>query len=295
MREPFPGGRIGVSLRPLAFLPHTEAVALAREVESLGIDAVWFPESVPGKEAFGLAAALLAATDRLVVATGIANAWARDPVAMENGARTLAEAYPGRFVLGVGVSHPETVGQRGHRYAKPISFMRSYFDGMDGAAYEAAVPTHPAPRIVAAMGPQMLALSAERADGAFPAPVTDAFTAEVRAVLGTDRYVVAGKYVAPGVSAVEARSVFAASLPFYNSLDIYRRHFARLGWSDEDLANGGSDRLIDAIVTAGDDAAIRAGVQAQFEAGADHVVAVLLGVEPQPDGLRCLAEAVSGL
>ena len=110
-----PIGRIGVSLRPLAFLPNQEAVRLARKVESLGLAAVWFPESVPGKEAFGLAASLLAATDELVVATGIANAWARDPIAMENGARTLAEAYPGRFVLGIGVSHPETVGQRGHR------------------------------------------------------------------------------------------------------------------------------------------------------------------------------------
>ena len=290
-----PIARIGVSLRPLAFLPNQEAVRLARKVESLGLAAVWFPESVPGKEAFGLAASLLAATDELVVATGIANAWARDPIAMENGARTLAEAYPGRFVLGIGVSHPETVGQRGHEYTDPIGFMSRYFDAMDGAAYEAAAADTEAPRIVAAMGPRMLRLAAERADGAFPAPVTAAFTAEVRDVLGPDRLVIVGKYLAPGVDAAVARAVFAGSLPFYQTLSIYRKHFARLGWDVADLEGGGSPDLIDAIVTAGDQETIRAGVREQIDAGADHIVAVLTGVEPEPDGLRLLAEATAGL
>lgn len=294
---PVKPGKVGVSLRPLAFLPHVEAVALARRVEALGLDAVWFPESVPGKEAFGLAASLLAATDRLVVATGIANAWARDAVAMENGARTLAEAYPGRFILGIGVSHPETVRQRGRTFRKPIDFMTDYLAAMESAAdaYEGAAPAVRAPRILAAMGPRMLGVAAESADGAFPAPVTDAFTTQVRKVLGPDGLVVVGKYFAPGVKAAAAREAFAASLPFYRTLDIYRNHFSRLGWSEADLSGSGSPELIDAIVTSGDEQSIRDGMKAQFEAGADHVVAVLSGVDPEPDGLRLLSEAASGL
>lgn len=293
---PLRPGSVGVSLRPLAFLPHADAVALARRAESAGIDAVWFPESVPGKEAFSLAGALLAATERLVVATGIANAWARDPVAMENGARTLAEAYPGRFVLGIGVSHPETVRQRGHEYRGPAAFIRDYLARMDAAAeaYDAAQPSEPAPRILAAMGPRMIELAATGADGAFPAPVTAAFTSRVREAIGGGKVVV-GKQLAPGLDAAAARKAFAGSLGWYGGLDIYRRHFARLGWSAEDLDGGGSDALIDEIVTAGDRATIAGGIAAQFDAGADHVVAVLSGVDPEPDGLRLLGEAVSEL
>lgn len=288
-------GRVGVSLRPLAFLPHVEAVQMARHAEALGFGAVWFPESVPGKEAFSVAATLLAATDRITIATGIANAWARDPIAMANGSHALAEAFPERFVLGIGVSHPETVRQRGHEFADPIGFMSSYFDGMDGAAYDAAVPAVPAPRILAAMGPRMLRVAAERADGAFPAPVTSAFTAEVRRVLGPDGTVVAGKYLAPGVDRDEARRLFAGSMGLYRSLAVYRAHFGRLGWDDAQLEAGDPADLIDEIVSAGGEEDIRQGIGEQFDAGADHVVAVLHGIEPEPDGLELLARSIEGV
>lgn len=285
-------GRVGVSLRPLAFLPHMEAVQLARHAEELGFGAVWFPESVPGKEAFSLSAALLAATDRITVATGIANAWGRDPTAMANGSRALAEAFPNRFVLGVGVSHPETVRQRGHEFADPIGFMSRYIDGMEAAGYEAAAPEAPAPMILAAMGPRMLQLAAERADGAFPAPVTPAFTTEVREVLGPNATVVVGKYLAPGLARDEARRIFASTMGFYRSLDIYRAHFARLGWNEAQFKEGDPADLIDEIVSAGDEVEIRRGIREQFQAGADHVVAVLHGVDPEPHGLELLARSI---
>ncbi len=255
---------------------------------------MWYPESVPGKEAFGLAAALLGATDRLVVASGIANIWARDAVAMENGARTLAEAYPDRFVLGIGVSHPETVRQRGHEFARPAALMREYLERMDQAAaeYQAASPERAAPRIVAAMGPLMLEVAASHADGAFPAPVSDSFTSHVRSVLGPDKLVVTGKYLSPGLSEEEARDAFSASLGFYRLFDIYRRHFSNMGWSEEAFEGDPPDEMIDQVVSAGEPEAIRDGIAAQFDAGADHVVAVLSGVDPEPDGLRLLGESI---
>src|SRR5438477_6071594 len=161
-------GRIGVWLGPLSLKAAAETRELAPELEALGYEAIWFGEGVGTKECFTQAGQLLASTRRAVVATGIANLYARDPMAMANGARTLADAYPGRFLLGIGVSHAPSVAERGHDYARPLATMRRYLDAMDEALFMAVEPAEPAPRVLAALGPKMLELAAERTRGAHP-------------------------------------------------------------------------------------------------------------------------------
>src|SRR5579864_4613016 len=161
-------GRIGAWLGTLSLRPAAETREFAPELEELGYGAIWFAEGVGTKECFTQAATLLSWTKRAVVATGIANIYARDPMATANGARTLADAYPGRFLLGIGVSHAPSVAQRGHDYARPIATMRSYLDAMDDAAFRGVESQEPAPRVLAALGPKMLELAAERSRGAHP-------------------------------------------------------------------------------------------------------------------------------
>src|SRR5438477_2630131 len=161
-------GRIGVWLGPLSLRSAAETRAFAPELEELGYGAIWFGEGVGTKECFTQAATLLSWTRRAVVASGIANIYARDPMATANGARTLADAYPDRFLLGIGVSHAPSVAQRGHDYARPLATMRRYLDAMDEALFMAVEPAEPAPRVLAALGPKMLELAAERTRGAHP-------------------------------------------------------------------------------------------------------------------------------
>src|SRR5712691_7538382 len=177
-------GRVGVWLGPLSLRPAAEMRGIARELEELGFGAIWFGEGVGTKECFTQAATLLAWTERVVVATGIANIYARDPMAMANGARTLADAYPGRFLLGLGVSHAPSVAERGHEYARPLSTMRAYLDAMDEAIFRGVEPAEPAPRVLAALGPKMLSLAAERAWGAHPYFVPVELSAMARDVMG---------------------------------------------------------------------------------------------------------------
>src|ERR1700685_4556936 len=158
-------GPIGIWTRQLEDHPAAKAQETARELEELGYEALWFGEAA-GREALSNAGILLAGTKRIVIATGIANIYARDAVATASGQKTLAEAYPNRFLLGLGVSHVPLVELlRGHRYEKPVATMRAYLDAMDQARYSAFPPATKAPRVLAALGPKMLELSAERADG----------------------------------------------------------------------------------------------------------------------------------
>src|SRR6266849_8178228 len=159
-------GRVGVWLGPLSLRAATETREIARELEELGFGAIWFGEGVGTKECFTQAATLLAWTERAVVATGIANIYARDPMATANGARTLADANPGRFLLGIGVSHAPSVAQRGHDYARPLATMRGYLDAMDAVVFRGVEPSDPAAPVLAALGPKMLELAAGRTRGA---------------------------------------------------------------------------------------------------------------------------------
>src|SRR5439155_1137655 len=159
-------GRVGIWTFAFELQPAARVREAAAEIEGLGYGAIWIPEAL-GREALSHAAVLLAATRRIPVATGIANIWARDAMAMAAGQKTLAEAWPGRFLLGIGVSHAPIVGMRGHGYDRPLTFMRQYLDAMDAAIYNAPPPAA-APRVIGALAPKMLALAAERTEGAHP-------------------------------------------------------------------------------------------------------------------------------
>jgi probable F420-dependent oxidoreductase len=264
-------GRVGVWSFALQRLAAAEAGAAARAIESDGYPAAWIPESLGSKELFSHAAILLAATDRLVFASGIANIHARDPMAMANGAKTLGEAYPGRFVLGIGVSHGPSVATRGGTYGKPLETMRAYLDAMDAAQYAAPEPEPPVPLVLAALGPRMLELAAERADGAHPYFVPVEHTAFARKHLGPEPFLGVEQTAVLTTDIAEGRRIARAFGRHYLALPNYANNLRRVGWGDEDLAGEGSDRLIDAVIAIGDLDAIVARVRAHLDAGADHV------------------------
>lgn len=287
-------GRIGVWLGPLSGLPAAETREVAPELEELGYRTMWFAEGVATKECFTQAATLLAWTQRAVVATGIANIYARDPMAMANGAKTLADAYPGRFVLGIGVSHAPSVATRGHEYAKPIATMRGYLDAMEAAAFRAPEPAEQPPRVLAALGPKMLELAAERTRGAHPYFTPPEHTAVAREVMGADAWLLPEQAFVLETDPGSARAKARDHMGYYLALDNYRRNLERLGYGEDDLEGGGSDRLVDAIVAWGDVDAIRDRVKAHLDAGADHVCVQAVGDDPL-DELRQVAPALRDL
>jgi len=247
------------------------AAAFARRVEKLGYSALWVPESV-GRNVLVHVSWLLANTETLVVATGIANIYGRDAVAMASAQLALNEQSNNRFLLGLGVSHVHLVeALRGHHYAKPVATMRSYLDAMSRGNYQAPKPSQPSLTVLAALGPKMLALAAERADGAHPYLITPEHTAAARAILGPGKLLCPEQKVLLESDPVKARSAARKAIRRYLSLPNYCNNLLRLGFIDADFADGGSDRLVDALVAWGDEAAIRLRIQQHWDAGADHV------------------------
>jgi probable F420-dependent oxidoreductase len=272
-------GRVGV-WHFLDLQPAAGAQAAAREIESLGFGALWIPEAL-GREAFTHAALLLAATERLVVATGIANVWARDAMAMAAAQKTLAEAYPGRFLLGIGVSHaPLVAGMRGHAYRKPLTFLRDYLDAMDAAPFMAASPAEAPERVLAALHPRSLALARDRAAGSHPYFVPPEHTAKARAILGPGKLLAPEQAVCFERDPTAARAIARQHMQTYLGLPNYVRNLLALGFTEADVADGGSDRLVDAIVAWGGIDAVVARVKAHRDAGADHVCVQVLRANP---------------
>jgi len=191
-------------------------------------------------------------------------------MAMAAGQKTLAEAWPGRFLLGIGVSHAPIVGMRGHGYDRPLTFMRQYLDAMDAAIYNAPPPAA-APRVIGALAPKMLALAAERTEGAHPYFVPPEHTRRARAALGPGKLLAPEQAVVLERDATVARGVARRHMQMYLQLPNYVNNLRRLGFGDDDLQRGGSDRLVDAIVAWGDVGAVVDRVRAHHEAGADHV------------------------
>ena len=264
-----------------------EAAAFAKRVEGWGYGALWFPEAM-GRNSFVHAAWLLANTNTLVIATGIANIYARDWVAASGAQKALNEQSGGRFLLGLGVSHiPLVEGFRGQHYGKPVETMRAYLEGMKKAHYTAPPPPETPKTVIAALGPKMLALAAEQADGAHPYNVTPEHTAHARKTLGLGKLLCPEQMILAESDPAKARAKARASLKIYLSLPNYFNNWKRLGFTDADFADGGSDRLIDAIVAWGDDEAIRRRLQAHWDAGADQVCIQALGglgtPIPKPD------------
>jgi len=288
-------GRVGVWTNVPAIAEPAVAREVAAEIEELGYGALWYPEAV-WKESFSVAALVLSWTNRLVVASGITNIYARDATSAASGSKTLADAYPGRFVLGLGCSHEPLVQMRGHVYGRPVSTMRAYLDAMDSAPYMAHEPAEPAPRLLAALGPRMLDLAAERTAGAHPYFVPVEHTAFARERLGPEPFLAVEQSVILDNDETRAREVARPFAAFYVEADNYRRNLLRLGWAEAELADGGSDRLLEAVVAYGDEAAIRDRVRAHLEAGADHVcIQVLPNTDAQLGQLRALAPALLDL
>jgi probable F420-dependent oxidoreductase len=264
-------GPVGVWSWALQRLTATDAGAAVRGFDALGYRAVWIPETLGNKEIFSHAAVLLGATTRIMVASGIANIHARDPMAMANGARTLAEAYPGRFVLGLGVSHAPSVAARGGTYGRPVETMRAYLDAMAVTQYGGPEPAPPLPVVLAALGPRMLELAAERADGAHPYFVPVEHTPFARQHLGPEPCLVVEQTAVLTADRAEGRRIGRAFAKGYLALPNYANNLRRLGWGDADLAGDGSDRLIDAVIACGDVETIVGRVRAHLDAGADQV------------------------
>jgi len=250
--------------------------AAAAELEELGYGTFWYPETLIAKESFAAGAIVLAATQSVKVATGIANLWARDAMTMATGERTLAEAFPGRFVLGLGVSHPEQVSDHGFDYSKPLTLMRDYLDRMDSTPDMAHAPEIPATRLLGALGPKMLGLARDRTAGAHPYLVTPEYTRRAREILGEGKLLAVEVTVVLENDADTARRIARDFTPFYLTKANYANHMLRLGYSEDELKDGGSDRLIDDLIAWGDVDAVTARVKEHLDAGADHVCVQVL-------------------
>jgi probable F420-dependent oxidoreductase len=264
-------GRVGVWLTLLGLQSAAAERDAAAEIERLGYPALWFGETAVNKEAFVHAAILLAATRRITVATGIASIYARDPAAANAAANALAEAFDGRFVLGLGVSHAPAVQLRGHDYGRPVTAMREYLDALEVAVYRAPAPAEPVPLVLAALRTRMLELARDRAQGAHPYLVTPAHTARARSVLGPGPVLAPEQGIVLEADPVQARAIAREHLARYLQLPNYTRSWREDGFGDDDLADGGSDRLVDALIAWGDPEAIAARIREHLQSGADHV------------------------
>jgi probable F420-dependent oxidoreductase len=265
-------GKVGIWRHPSGLTPE-----LVAEVEALGYGAIWVGGSPPGDLA--VVERLLDTTDHIAVATGIVNVWKDDAATVGASWRRITASHPDRFLLGIGIGHPEATQE----YQRPYAKLVSYLDQLD----DLKVPAEG--RALAALGPKVLRLSAERSAGAHPYLVTPEHTRQARQILG------AGPLLAPEQKLVletdpeRARAIARPRVQNpYLGLTNYLSNLRTLGWTDADFADGGSDALIDALAVHGDAAAIAGGVTAHLEAGADHVAVQVLNRDPLP-ALRALA------
>jgi probable F420-dependent oxidoreductase len=269
-------GSVGVWLGSLMGAPIDRERQAARRIEELGYGSIWTGETVGGKDAFAHQSILLSATEHITTGTGIANVWARQPATMEGGGATIGAAYPGRFVLGIGISHAPVVERSGQIYAKPIERMVTYLDGMDASFDLAPATAVPVPRVLAALRPKMLDLARTRADGAHPYFVPPAHTTLARAALGPDKLLIPEQAIVVEHDPAEARRIGRQHLSGYLRLPNYVNNLKNLGYGD-DVADGGSDRLVDAIVAWGSEDDIARRVAEHRDNGADHVLLQPLG------------------
>ena len=263
-------GRLGVWYF-LDSLPAAQAAETGQRIEELGYAALWIPETV-GRNPMVLASWLLANTNKLIVATGIANIYHREPGATLAAQMTLAEQSGGRFLLGLGVSHkPLVEGVRGLQYKPPVATMKAYLEKMAASPYQGARPPQDPPAVIAALGPKMLALAGSAAQGAHPYFTSPDHTAKAREILGPDKWLCVEQKVVLETDATKARTLARTVAARYMSLPNYRNNWLRMGLDESDIAGKGSDRFIDATFAWGGAEAIRRRVQEHFDAGASHV------------------------
>jgi probable F420-dependent oxidoreductase len=288
-------GPIGLWTFHLDTVAWPQARELAQELESLGYAALWFPEA-GGRDALIASTLVLSATKRIVVGTGIVPVYARPPGTLNAAWRTIETAFPERFILGIGVSHqPMVEGVLHTTYGPPVATMRTYLEQMDAAPFFGMQPATAPRRVIAALGPRMLALARDHADGALPYNVTPPHTAGARSILGPDKLLAVEQKVALTADASTARAAARRTMAIYLDLPNYVNNWKRLGFTDDDLADGGSDRFLDTLVAWGDEATIAARVREHRDAGADHVCIQVLNVDnlraPPLDAWRVLAGA----
>jgi probable F420-dependent oxidoreductase len=245
----------------------------ARAVESLGFSALWVPETPTSREAFTHAGILLAATETLIVGTGIASIWARDATATAAAAHTLSDAYEGRLIVGLGISHAVRAADRGHQYEKPFTHMSRYLDAVETAGPFTPPPRRPARTVLAALGPRMQELARDRTDGVHSFFVTPEHTKDARSRLGAGSLLIPQQAFVIGSPGLEDRAVARAFVASRLALPNYVQHLLRSGFDESDLADGGTDRLVDAMVAIGSASAVAERMRAHLYAGATQVAA----------------------
>jgi probable F420-dependent oxidoreductase len=262
--------RLAVWLNTIGY-PSADLVAFAQRLEAWGYGTLWINDGM-GSDPMVLAARILAGTQRLQVALGVANIYSRDPTAMQGAQYGLNEQWGGRFLLGMGVSHPFIVeGMRGHAYAKPAPTMRAYLNAMAALTYRGPPPAEKPLTVIAALGPKMLELARDFADGAHPFATTPTHTEMARRILGPDKLLLVEQKVMLETDPQIARATGRAIATGLGGIPNYRNNLARLGFTDEDFANGGSDRAADALLAWGDAPAIRQRILDHWDAGANQV------------------------
>jgi probable F420-dependent oxidoreductase len=263
-------GKLGVWYF-LEGLPAPEAAEAVARIEALGYSALWIPETV-GRHPFVHASWLLANTQKLIVATGIANIYHREPGVTLAAQNTLAEQSGGRFLLGMGVSHkPLVEGVRGLQYGPPVATMRKYLEQMEAAPYTGIAPAEKPPLVIAALGPKMLELARDKCTGAHPYFTSPEHTAMARDALGADPWLCVEQKIVLETDPSKARDAARGVARIYTGLPNYRNNWLRMGLSEEDIDNGGSDKFIDATFAWGSVKQISQRIQAHFDAGASHV------------------------
>jgi len=268
-------GTVGIWRHPSGLTPE-----LAAEVEALGYGAIWLGGS-PGGD-LAVVDTLLDATDHIVVATGIVNVWKDDAATIGADYHRITDRHPGRFLLGLGIGHPEADKQ----YRSPYATLVGYLDELDALK----VPAEG--RVLAALGPRVLKLAADRSAGAHPYLTTPEHTRRARQILGQGPLLAPEQKVVLEPDPERARAIGRPRVQNpYLGLTNYLSNLRRLGWTDADFAGGGSDALIDALVVHGDAEALGRGVTAHLDAGADHVAVQALGPDPLA-ALRALAGAL---
>lgn len=280
-------------------MPAADAAKFAKRVENWGYRALWVPDVSAGRDSLVHCSWMLANTEHLSLAAGIVNIYGRDHTSTAGAQRALAEQSGNRFLLGLGVSHRELVEElRGDTYSKkPVATMQAYLEAMARFPVEStAAPSEKPLTVLAALGPKMIELSASHADGAYTNNSPPAHTAMARGILGPGKLLCVNQMVTLETDPAKARAIGRNALSWNMTFPNYRNNWKRVGFDDADFADGGSDRLIDAIVAWGDERAIRARIQEHWDAGADHVCIFGLNAagayeNPEEEPLEMLAPA----
>lgn len=287
-------GRVGIWQGVLDAHPAGKVKEVVSELDEAGWPTLWIPETV-SRDPFVSAAMMLEASTNMKLATGIASIWARDAMTTNSASMTLNEAYDGRFLLGLGVSHHTiTEWVRKHDYSKPLSKMREYLERMDKSKFRGVAPAEKPAKVIAALGPKMLALSAELADGAHPYFVPVEHTVIAREAIGPDKLLAVEQMVVLETDASKAREIARQHMRIYLDLPNYANNLIRMGFEEQDLVDA-TDNVVDAIVAWGSLDDVLTRVQAHHDAGADHVCIQVLesGAGTIPlDGWRQLGDAL---